>query len=233
MIGLIIFGGLVVIGWLLARVTGALQFYSIPTPSNEPTLKVGSTVFTSNLKQPLPGNIVAYKNEYSEPGYEYPKPGETHLFRMVADEGNVIEMKDAVLFLNGKNFDADKNLLQNYIVNQKLATEIFNKAKETDENTIQKISDISYQVFLTSNEANEYKRQGFTLDQIIYKKGIEDFGAFKWMKNDFGWTMDNFGPLKIPKGHFFVLGDNRHNALDSRFVGFIKKENFRGTVLGK
>jgi len=42
---------------------------------------------------------------------------------------------------------------------------------------------------------------------------------------------DNTREYKVPEGHFFMMGDNRDNSVDSRYqgrVGFVPLENFMG-----
>lgn len=39
---------------------------------------------------------------------------------------------------------------------------------------------------------------------------------------------DDWGPLVVPPRHFFVLGDNRANSLDSRYWGFVPDSLLRG-----
>ena len=47
---------------------------------------------------------------------------------------------------------------------------------------------------------------------------------------------DYFGPVTVPEGHYFMMGDNRTNSLDSRahmvdeLQGTIPRENLRGKV---
>ena len=44
-------------------------------------------------------------------------------------------------------------------------------------------------------------------------------------------TRDNWGPLVVPPGHFLLLGDNRDESLDSRYMGFIPREVIRGKAM--
>ena len=43
-------------------------------------------------------------------------------------------------------------------------------------------------------------------------------------------ALRTFGPVTVPPGQYLMLGDNRDNSRDSRYIGFVKRELITGQV---
>ncbi len=62
-------------------------------------------------------------------------------------------------------------------------------------------------------------------NHVVYRNGKKlDENYIKEQMTDSAWSYD------VPKGSLFVMGDNRNNSLDSRYIGTI---NFKSRVVGK
>jgi signal peptidase I len=57
-----------------------------------------------------------------------------------------------------------------------------------------------------------------------------DIGATETWSVDFPNHIEN-GDLVVPPGKYFMMGDHRHNSLDSRYWGFVPRENILGRPL--
>jgi signal peptidase I len=87
------------------------------------------------------------------------------------------------------------------------------------------------------------QRQGFGADARVSQEIANSADPlFDWQKkvgltsSRFGPapaqpTHDNWGPLVVPRGRLFMMGDSRYNSKDSRYWGFVPRENVRGKPL--
>jgi signal peptidase I len=52
------------------------------------------------------------------------------------------------------------------------------------------------------------------------------------LRMPFGSPRDTMAPIVVPPGMYFMLGDNRDNSADSRYIGFVPRRNIVGRASG-
>ena len=207
--------------WILGRITNTFQYYNTPTPANEPTIKAGNKFFASVLKTPRRFDFICFNGEVPGLGMQL------RVFRLCGMSGDTVEIRNGVLFINDEAVDKKLTLSHNYLVPAPEYEKIKDKLNGTEsfftQNASDKVTVTLTEKFVSGNHLNATR--------IVLPKSYADTEISKLFLHP--WNQDNFGPVKVPVNHYFVLGDNRHNALDSRYTGFINKKDFVATVLWK
>lgn len=82
------------------------------------------------------------------------------------------------------------------------------------------------------------QREPYAVRSPFLRDGAGD--EFRWQRDflvparspqGYNPTRNDWGPLVVPPRHYFVLGDNRDNSLDSRYWGFVPDSLVRGSPL--
>jgi signal peptidase I len=73
-------------------------------------------------------------------------------------------------------------------------------------------------------------------DKVVYRNGQKISEPYTIYQDNNNLTTpgnprDNINEFVVPKGYYFVMGDNRDSSFDSRYWGFVKREMIKGKAL--
>ncbi|HWK04376.1 MAG TPA: S26 family signal peptidase [Puia sp.] len=210
---------LVILLWIIGRITLALQFFSVTNTANLPTLRPGRFFFTTNLLKPKRFKYLCYRTITPEEG----RTIRTH--RLCGLPGDTVEIKAGILYVNGKNEDTRLPLTHMYKIDQKDTFGII-----YDRQLAYTIPPYSGTIYAPL-DVKYVQRFQLPCVRYILPPGVRDEAIYQLYKKN--WNRDNFGPLRVPADKLFVLGDNRENTEDSRYMGLIAQSKYVGTILWK
>lgn len=214
---------LLLTGWVVARFTGALQIYTTPSPANVPTLLVGDNFFTSNLVKPRRLDLIVYQHRDQQ--------GESSVWmhRLCGLPGDTLAMRRGLLYVNGRNLDTDLRLRHHYTL-AKTGLSQLPATAVPDTLDLDRVSSPDSIAHIGLNDSDVLSHRLPARRLVLPVAAFDSYIEQQYQQH---WNQDNFGPVIVPANAYFVLGDSRHNAMDSRYIGAIPKEDFRGTILGK
>lgn len=207
--------------FIVINLTGAFRLYTQATNSMEPNIKKGTHILISNLKSLNSGNVIAFNFEI--PDFE----NEVYLFRLIGRSNDTILIKEGKVYLNGNLVD-DIMTAHDYKVTKSEYAYLKSKNEIISDYDLKRTKGDSILVTLNDKIAKKNKlvRRRFVRPENYVDNIIEETYGYKWNK-------DFFGPLIISENNFFVLGDNRDNSYDSRYIGLVNKKEITGTVIAK
>src|SRR5688572_7287176 len=170
------------------------DWVSVPTGSMNPTILEGDRVLVDKhvfgLRVPF---TLVWLTKGEDPArgdivvFDSPENGKSLVKRVIGVPGDVIELSDSGLVVNGEPA----------------------RYTEGDASHLQRL--------LASTAA---------LNPVFLREAL--LGREHEIMLLRYWNAGEHGPVVVPEGMYFVLGDNRHNSADSRYFGFVPRSNIVG-----
>ena len=217
--------GLAMMAWLLRSLVVAP--FSIPTGSMLPTMAIGDYLFVakwpygySRHSFPLDlagfdGRLLAGPPQRGDVVvFRFPGSDKDYVKRLIGLPGDVVQMRRGTLLLNGKL--VPKTRIADYLMpltpNSPCRSALPAPVREVNGGGRRFCAYPRYRETLPGGRSYEVLDQG-------------------------AGPGDNTVPLRVPDGHYFMMGDNRDDSEDSRFpresggVGFLPADHLIGRAL--
>ncbi len=219
---------LALLAWLLRSL--AVAPFSIPSGSMLPNMQIGDYLLVAKW----PYGYSRFSFPFAFPSFEgrlfgnLPERGDIVVFKTPADEridfvkrviglpGDTIELRGGTLIINGK--PARRERLSDFAVpiSPNSPCRVVGNATPMIVGASDRGEACRYPAYRESFGGGETH---VVLDQVDNPRA------------------DDFGPVIVPRGHLFLMGDNRDDSLDSRFavseggIGLVPVENLVGRAL--
>jgi signal peptidase I len=231
--------------------------YKIVSPSMSPTLNVGENYSAFSADTFGVNQIVIF----NPPPEVQSTPDGVWVSRLVAKAGDVIEMRKGELFLNGERYPFEVKTKHSYLVktsvslNEKRFEKFEYELHSVDTyrffstpDEIQQVKKNGVVKSVTSQIYDEtFDEQGLVVpgnnrdnwgpitipgknDEVTVSD--ETFELFRKVARFEQLPVPQAGEkIKLTHDYFFILGDNRHNSYDSRYLGLIPDSSMKGYLV--